>query len=210
MERGKVRTCREAVQCSLYKNQNRVHRISFCRERNFANLDNLSRPSDKEGKKKIEVSKTNPQPDEWDDIVYLYCSKDMRSFNRIPEQHREKYRKYLGTVGAKFACYEIEDILYLLESDLVMTFLPKYTSPAGSCLTSEELLQYGKGKPLYGWHISDLKIYDKPRELGEFKKPDKPYNRVINRDGCIMFVDGYESGKPLKRAPQSWQYVEEI
>ena len=121
-----------------------------------------------EGIKKIEVGKTAPQSDEWDSTVYLYCSRDMRSFSRIPEQHREKYKNYLGTVGAKFVCYEIEDILYLLESDLVMTFLPKYTSPAGSCLTSEELLQYGKGKPLYGWHISDLEIYDKPRELGEF------------------------------------------
>lgn len=162
-----------------------------------------------EGKKKIEVSKTNPQSDEWDSTVYLYCSKDMRSFSRIPEQHREKYKKYLGTVGAKFVCYEIEDILYLLESDLVMTFLPKYTSPAGSCLTSEELLQYGKGKPLYGWHIADLKIYDTPRELGEFRTPDKPYHEIIERDGSLMLMDGYESGKPLNRAPQSWQYVEE-
>lgn len=163
-----------------------------------------------EGIKKVEVGKSAPQSKGWNDIVYLYCSRDMCSFNRIPEEYREKYRKYLGTVGAKFVCYEIEDILYLLESDLVMTFLPKYTSPAGSCLTSEELLQYGKGKPLYGWHISDLKIYDKPRELSDFKTPDKPYHEIIERDGSLMFMDGYESGKPLKRAPQSWQYVEEV
>jgi hypothetical protein len=34
----------------------------------------------------------------------------------------------------------------------------------------------------YGWHISALKIYDRPRELGEFG---------------------------LTRAPQSWQYIHE-
>lgn len=170
-----------------------------------------------EGIKKIEVGKTAPQSDEWDSTVYLYCSKDMRSFSRIPEQHREKYKNYLGTVGAKFVCYEIEDILYLLESDLVMTFLPKYTSPAGSCLTSEELLQYGKGKPLYGWHISDLKIYDTPRALCEFTAPCKQHKTKPDESckGCPYIFKGVTSGKltcdrALTRAPQSWQYVEEI
>ena len=159
-----------------------------------------------EGIKRIEVGKTAPQSDEWDNTVYLYCSKDMRSFSRIPEQHREKYKKYLGTVGAKFVCYEIEDILYLLESDLVMTFLPKYTSPAGSCLTSEELLQYGKGKPLYGWHISDLKIYDKPRELGWFRKPCEYAHESYKcyPDNCARCP-----WNTVTRPPQSWQYVEE-
>lgn len=170
-----------------------------------------------EGIKKIEVGKTAPQSDEWDSTVYLYCSKDMRSFSRIPEQHREKYRKYLGTVGAKFVCYEIEDILYLLESDLVMTFLPKYTSPAGSCLTSEELLQYGKCKPLYGWHISDLKIYDNPRELSEFRPWCKKSRMTEDNlemcckcNNAFFDEDGvfYDCG--LTRAPQSWQYVEEV
>lgn len=86
-----------------------------------------------EGIKKIEVSKTEPLSKEWNDIVYLYCSKDKKSFDRIPEEHREKYRKYLGTVGASFYCYGIMDI----SSDY---------APLGSCLTSEELMQYGKGK----------------------------------------------------------------
>lgn len=77
-------------------------------------------------------------------------------------------------------------------------------------LDNWELHDYGKGKPIYAWHISDLKIYDTPRELGEFKTPDKPYHRIIDRDGSLIFMDGYESGKLLTRAPQSWQYVEEV
>ena len=28
--------------------------------------------------------------------------------------------------------------------------------------------EYGKGSPLYGWHITDLKIYEKAKELSEF------------------------------------------
>lgn len=39
------------------------------------------------------------------------------------------------------------------------------------CLTYNEVKDYGKGKTLYGWHISDLKIYDKPKELWNFNYP---------------------------------------
>ena len=44
---------------------------------------------------------------------------------------------------------------------------------------------------VYGWHISDLKIYDKPKELAEFSKY------------------GFDEPVPLKRPPQSWMYVED-
>lgn len=84
-----------------------------------------------------------------------------------------------------------------------------------ACLTEDELFNYIIGK--HGeigtgwlWHITEPKQYDTPRELGEFKTPDKPYHEIIERDGSLMFMDGYERGKPLTRAPQSWQYVEEV
>ena len=55
---------------------------------------------------------------------------------------------------------------------------------AATCLTQDEMFDYiGAGNYGYGWHISDLKIYDKPKELSEFG---------------------------LTRPPQSWQYVEEL
>lgn len=116
----------------------------------------------------------------------------------------------------------IKDGVYLLNNndtdyvvferqDKYLDTMLKNADLAAMCLTPRELFQYagGFGKPLYAWHISDLKIYDTPRALGEFRTPDKSYHEIIERDGCLMFMDGYESGKPLKRAPQSWQYVEE-
>lgn len=116
----------------------------------------------------------------------------------------------------------IKDGVYLLNNndtdyvvferqDKYLDTMLKNADLAAMCLTPRELFQYAGGfsKPLYGWHISDLEIYDKPRELSDFKTPDKPYHEIIERDGSLMFMDGYESGKPLKRAPQSWQYVEE-
>ena len=56
-----------------------------------------------------------------------------------------------------------------------------------SCLTEEELITYSKGKPLYGWRITDLKIYDKPKKLNEFYRP------------CRSVIT---------RPPRSWCYVE--
>lgn len=103
------------------------------------------------------------------------------------------------------------DCVVFERQDRYLDTMLKNADLATMCLSPQELFKYAGGfsKPLYGWHISELKIYDTPRELGEFKTPDKPYHRIIEHDGSLMFMDGYESGKPLKRAPQSWQYVEE-
>ena len=38
------------------------------------------------------------------------------------------------------------------------------------CIKRGELLKYAGDKEIYGWHISDLVIYDKPKELYEFYK----------------------------------------
>lgn len=44
------------------------------------------------------------------------------------------------------------------------------------CLSAQELFDYiGVGKHLYAWHIADLKIYDKPKELSEFRTPKNPH-----------------------------------
>lgn len=91
--------------------------------------------------------------------------------------------------------------------------------PKQSCLTLEEIWEYAKGKRVYGWRIADLKIYDKPKELSEFKAFCKNYYDGKGCDDCKYFIDGrsYEydesdcgcSGrKPLERPPQSWCYVE--
>ena len=48
----------------------------------------------------------------------------------------------------------------------------------------------------YGMQIADLKIYDTPRELGEFT-------------GLRATKDGFELSL-INRPPQSWRYVEEL
>ena len=65
-------------------------------------------------------------------------------------------------------------------------------------LSAQELFDYiGVGKHLYAWYISDLKIYDKPKELSEFK------HDTISHTTC------WGRKEPVERPPQSWCYVVE-
>lgn len=77
------------------------------------------------------------------------------------------------------------------------------------CLSAQEIFDYiGMGKTLYGWHISNLKIYDKPKELSEFKRP---CNKEHDCGFCIRYdYMGHKCFDELTRPPQSWCYVEEL
>ena len=109
------------------------------------------------------------------------------------------------------------------------------------CLSAQEVFDYiGIGKHLFGWHISDLKIYDKPKELSEFKNAlslkdirckyiekrhktynGKPYMKCTSQNCVCEFrrlgsqtdCDAYamlKEQKPIERPPQSWCYVEDL
>jgi hypothetical protein len=76
-----------------------------------------------------------------------------------------------------------------------------------------DLLEYADEKTIYGWHISDLVIYDELRELSEF------YNNCNGlcfdssiKYKCISFNPdnpyACDHIKPITRPPQSWCYVE--
>ena len=68
-----------------------------------------------------------------------------------------------------------------------------------TCLSAAEMRKYANGaNGLYGWHISNLRIYDTPRELREFYA-------VPNEVEVALKV----KPKPITSPPQSWRYVEE-
>lgn len=92
--------------------------------------------------------------------------------------------------------------------------LKKFLS--ASCLSIAEVVHYRENlpycKPLYGWHISDLKIYDKPKELSKFKKPC-PTKEKGNCWTCDCLADNDYGGictNFVTRPPQSYIFVEEI
>lgn len=79
-----------------------------------------------------------------------------------------------------------------------------------TCLTSEEFCNYLGENVGYGWHISDLLIYDQPRELTAFRRlcPND-----LCCEACAMYSNNggicNNGALPLRRPPQSWCYVKE-
>lgn len=82
-----------------------------------------------------------------------------------------------------------------------------------TCLTLEQIIDYvGDSKNAYGWHISNLVIYDEPKELSEFcaiKKCNSCKQSGYESSACI-YDEKCEVPTPIKKAPQSWCYCEEL
>lgn len=94
-------------------------------------------------------------------------------------------------------------------------------------LKCSEIEKLGKGKPLYGLHISDLKIYDTPKTLVEFYKCGaKSFEELSDTEDLCSYCSrtGFCEGRwcdeayqnyldvdfALTRAPSNWCYVEEL
>ena len=170
-----------------------------------------------ERKKTIEVRKTAlknlPQ-----DIVF-YMSKDEKSFAKIPKEFQEKYRKYFGKIGMRVVCDKVYEYTF---SHYEAEYRVTHVEQEAMCLNQPELIRYGKGNLLYGWHISDLKIYDKPKELIEFRACNfKSMNGtdVCGNYGCKYYQDSgsymippscAKNGCIITRPPQSYMFVEEL
>lgn len=135
------------------------------------------------GKKTVEVRKTVPKL-EPPFKCYIYCTKD------------EKYclddgkSRLNGKVIGEFVC-DIVEPYWFMPGD---TDIEQYEDVQLSCLSAKEILDYGNGKQLYFWNISDLVIYDEPKPLSYF-----------NHCGV-----NYHFNPPITRPPQSWCYVEEV
>lgn len=130
--------------------------------------------------KPVEVRKSAPKEVPFN--AYLYCTNGRFDITDIDDVTSESVRvvsEGRGKVIGEFVCRVVEkyDIdlgggyYRISDKDSIQT-----------CLDQNLLFKYGNGRDLYGWHISDLKIYDKPKELSEFG---------------------------ITRAPMSWCYVEQ-
>ena len=167
------------------------------------------------GEKTIEVRKTKPKLDT-PFKCYIYCTlQGCNEFFRvdlgrdIAKWNRGKWADRKGKVIGEFTCDRIFSI-NVFDNGSIQNWLFEHMER--SCLTYEELADYiGNGKTGYGWHISDLLIYDQPRELTAFRRacPNSWYC-----ESCAMYWEnngtcGNES-LYIKRPPQSWCYVEAI
>ena len=173
------------------------------------------------GKKTIEVRKTRPKcavPFK----CYIYCTKDKGiSFwtgKRYAYADDRSHNLFdvcgNGKVIGEFICNKIDRLAVcgydnrntelrrvddnLTAYDLDYDYLNKCQ------LSLDNLKKYSNGGGLYGWHISDLVIYDKPKELEDFASGSSVLAFSKTKDGFPWRWSG------MTRPPQSWCYCEEL
>lgn len=179
--------------------------------------------------------------------IYVYCTKgdydiirESSPYSSVPHYTCVKINKKLtkdlpeyvyssiGKVIFKFRCYKVEEILPLEEYESPFGMAYKLTKDKIVCcqkaqLTYDEYNHYLKGKKGCAIHINDLEIFDKPKELSEFRKVMSEYNHWLLCADCPRYWED-ESETPIEprcelnwkdcdkdrltKAPQSWCYVE--
>lgn len=175
------------------------------------------------GDKTIEVRKTRPKMNT-PFKCYIYCTLPKYPHEDFVATNYPRPQFYGGgKVVGEFTCDRIDWITHIgytgipnLVETRICDAATMRTSPVGgllnaACLTPKMLNDYLAWGDGYGWHISNLRIYDAPRELSEFRRacPNSWYC-----ESCAMYREnngtcGNESLQ-LKRSPQSWCYVEEV
>lgn len=153
------------------------------------------------GEKSIEVRKTRPKL-ETPFKCYIYCTLPKYPHEDFIATDYPNPQFYGGgKVIGEFVCDEIISIAGAgrISSDIARP----------TCIEPAELHRYLGAANGYGWHISELKIYDAPKELSEFRRvcPNDLYC-----ESCAMYWNNGgtcgNGGLLLKRPPQSWCYVE--
>ena len=174
------------------------------------------------GRKTIEVRKTRPKMDT-PFKCYIYCTKPEEKLITIMKDGDENYGEtYHGkpvfiktekapTTGlwdkrqkviGEFLCDQIINIngAGRIPSDAARP----------TCLEPAELHQYLGAATGFGWHISNLKIYDTPRELNDFRRACK---NDWWCESCAMYSEYNgtcgNGSLQIRRPPQSWCYVVE-
>lgn len=167
------------------------------------------------GKKTVEVRKTKPKL-ETPFKVYIYCTKD--KWQHLVQMPDKSYRIYNGKEYGKYDKSLIfdgeanETVIGEFVCDGIIPISIEYSNPDSrialkefpyTCLTDKQIIDYlGNGNQGYGWHISNLLIYDKPKALSEFRS----YNTRAYFDEKIgLPMPTHEITRPF----QSWGYVYE-
>lgn len=155
------------------------------------------------GEKTIEVRKTAPK--EVPFKAYIYETKGQ--YVKFTHGAHTKYGYGRGKVIGEFICNSVDEYPYDycdgvdIDDDTILE----------TAIDREDINIYAKGKTLYGLHISDLKIYDKPKELSEFSRPCSYSGLCFSCKRTSFKKDGnLLCNTKITRPPQSWMRVEDL
>lgn len=162
------------------------------------------------GEKTLELRKTEPKL-ETPFKVYIYCTAGNLSY-KVNDGMMCNISGGKLVVG-EFTCDTCDRVeaikaatgpygIYDVDDDFV----------AQTGLVDGALWDYGKGATLYGWHISDMKIYETPKELTEFYtwKKCKSCSQSGYESTACAYDENCMVPAVITKAPQSWCYVEEL
>lgn len=148
------------------------------------------------GKKTIEVRKTAPKAPF---RAFIYQTKKKWIYRLL-----EWLGLYQQKIIGEFVCDKVDTIP--VDTEYFNAILKD------SCLTMDEIINYCNGNDLKALHITALKIYDKPRELGEFLSLPKRCRAGCTEIDAMWMCPNCKMlsiNRPITRPPQSWQYVGE-
>lgn len=169
------------------------------------------------GWKTVEIRKTRPVSLKEPFKCYIYCTKGTKFFcwkavDHLyfdDRSHNLFDRRTDGMVVGEFICRKIDTIQRMgIDNNFDYCYLSlnefgnddiaiEIQDIKKSLIPKHELNAYGKSAPkLFAWHISELKIYDKPREI-------RAFTGLLNTRFGVRPVEA-------KRPPQSWCYVDEL
>lgn len=206
------------------------------------------------GEKTMEVRKTRPKLEE-PFKVFIYCTlppqDELFKHGGIREYANELIRLQSGEIVYSYGmrlCLDTENRPYSKDNFLCKKVIGEFicdniVNPffdSGfwiadnivneSCLSPAEIRKYANGGNVYGWHISSLKIYEKPKPLESISVVDNKAvknctyrERIFNNPdltngdllpGSYLCADKTDwctacKTKAVTRPPQSWCYVME-
>lgn len=159
------------------------------------------------GVKTVDIRRTKPKTNE-PFKVYLYCTKGSGTLWILDKETRKNFPDKIADVFTAESCGSAlkgngKIIGEFICDKVYVGKCGKYCDiPLNKAqIDAYDLLMFANGKTVYGWNISNLLIYDKPRELSEFTVPVSYKNSTQKKQ--MIFKQGL---KP----PQSWVYAEEM
>ena len=179
------------------------------------------------GEKTIEIRKTRPKIDT-PFKCYIYCTNSGRPLvwgsptpyltdERLTQTYgysREDAEKIFGCWNGKVIGEFVCDEIYTIDCDSTGFFYKgkqgyvKKELEYNSCLLEGDIFSYLFPNVGYSWHISELKIYDEPKELYSFVKPcDREYDCCV----CMRWDNSVQNCEDsIINPPKSWCYVDEL
>ena len=165
-------------------------------------------------KKTVEVRKTKPEGLKPPFKCYIYCTKERSKMGWLRIVPGKGWQRLDGSVIGEFVCDKIWELAPICRAPDDVEEM--------ACMDRDRIVRYLNKCHGWAWHISDLKVYDKPRDLDEFSR----FGFFgMGRSDCVCGnwrCENYEpsesymipptckiDGCSICRPPQSWCYVEE-